>query len=541
MSRSQQRLPIAVNREDAPVAIRSACIICATPRSGSWLLAEGLLGTGIAGRPEEYFRPDWYTRFASTGAVGYQHRLLQRDPWPPAPHLPPEGSANGNSRSFRAFVECVRRMATTDNGVASIKIHWNQFSDVLHILGREAEVGANPLASWFPNARYVFLRRQNKVRQAISHYRAIRSKRWCSNGDDGHDGIVDSADVDFHELERLRMLLVRHEGQWQEFFARMEIHPLELVYEEVAADPRAAVFTILRHLELDESQLPDVPEPRLCRQADQTTDLLEREYLVKRRSGLLDGPLHEGRTGPRLAVTRTAIIVADNFYADLQRVRDHALAADYYYPYEADASVAAGLIRPTWMSSRFKRANVCPFKSSQPLIELLEELTGETIDLDHWRGPFPSDPEGKPAPEHRLLADRTCVWNCCFHCKLESKQKLGEGVHNHVTDSWNTVGRDGWAGIIYLGAPGDDPPSGGLKLWRNRNLAQRYDWMTPKEQWELVDDLGNVPNRLILCRGDIPHSGAAGWGEDLLSGRLFQTFFFKTEKPLLRSSLVVPL
>ena len=35
---------------------RKTCyFICATPRSGSWLLANGIRATGIAGAPEEYF------------------------------------------------------------------------------------------------------------------------------------------------------------------------------------------------------------------------------------------------------------------------------------------------------------------------------------------------------------------------------------------------------------------------------------------------------------------------------------------------------
>jgi hypothetical protein len=50
-----------------------------------------------------------------------------------------------------------------------------------------------------------------------------------------------------------------------------------------------------------------------------------------------------------------------------------------------------------------------------------------------------------------------------------------------VVDSWNAVGDEGWAGLIYL-HPGA-PISGGLKLWRNKNESRNLDWMTPKENW----------------------------------------------------------
>ena len=65
--------------------------------------------------------------------------------------------------------------------------------------------------------------------------------------------------------------------------------------------------------------------------------------------------------------------------------------------------------------------------------------------------------------------------------------------------------------------------------------------MTAREEWELVDDLGNVPNRLILARGNLPHSGARGWGDSLETGRLYQTFFFRTLAPSTCESVLVDL
>jgi hypothetical protein len=78
-----------------------------------------------------------------------------------------------------------------------------------------------------------------------------------------------------------------------------------------------------------------------------------------------------------------------------------------------------------------------------------------------------------------------------------------------------------------------------LRLWRNHDPARNLDWMTPKENWELVDTLGNVPNRLILHRGNLPHSGSAGWGVSPETGRLYQTFFFKVVGPRHPGSLAI--
>jgi hypothetical protein len=49
-------------------------------------------------------------------------------------------------------------------------------------------------------------------------------------------------------------------------------------------------------------------------------------------------------------------------------------------------------------------------------------------------------------------------------------------------------------------------------------------------KWDMVDRIGNVYNRLIMYRGDLFHVSLDYFGRGLEDGRLFQTFFFNTEK-----------
>jgi hypothetical protein len=222
---------------------------------------------------------------------------------------------------------------------------------------------------------------------------------------------------------------------------------------------------------------------------------------------------------------RRTIVVVDDFYSDPEAIRQYALESDYYLPYESDDDVREGRARATWWATKFRSADDCPFKSSEALLSALEAAVGERIDLEHWRARYPIDTDSKPIVTRDEPA-RTCLWNCCFHVKPDQGQKLGQGVHNHVTDSWNSVGQNGWAGIIYLDP--DAPLEGGLHLWRNVDPERRFDWMTASENWELTDSFANQFNRLTLVRGDRPHSGAAGWGDSIETGRMYQTFFFKT-------------
>jgi hypothetical protein len=229
---------------------------------------------------------------------------------------------------------------------------------------------------------------------------------------------------------------------------------------------------------------------------------------------------------------RKSIVVVDSFYKHPDEVRRYALgrlSRMHYYPYQPRAAVEAGRAPVTWISTMFLDAATCPFKSSDALLRTLDSVTGETVDRDHWRLPFPTDREGRPAEDREATERRSCLWNCTFHVKPKTGQARGNQVHNHVTDICNSVGRHGWAGIIYLQP--EAPLPGGLQLWQNRDETHRFDWMTPPSDWVLQDSFANVYNRLILVRGDVPHSGSDGWGNTIETGRLFQTFFFKVVEP----------
>ena len=239
---------------------------------------------------------------------------------------------------------------------------------------------------------------------------------------------------------------------------------------------------------------------------------------------------------------RTEIVVVKDFYQDPGSVAEYAYCQKFYNPWfdNLKGSSAPEYVKNAlWLASFWKKATTCPFKSSPFLISALEEITGEEIDLEYWNKDFPEnfadgtvisprpdviDPTKEPRWDN---LDCSCRWNCVFHVKLH-KQSLGEGVHNHVTDAWNSVGEAGWAGTIYLNK--DAPRDSGLKLWENKH-GDNFEWMTDKGRWELSDDFANVYNRLILCRGNLPHSGGSGFGDSLRTGRLFQTFFFKTKGP----------
>jgi hypothetical protein len=89
-----------------------------------------------------------------------------------------------------------------------------------------------------------------------------------------------------------------------------------------------------------------------------------------------------------------------------------------------------------------------------------------------------------------------------------------------------------WSGVCYL-TPNPIINSG-TGFYKHKETQQYYyvdnyhDGNT-LDDWQLVDYVENKYNRLVLFRGLLFHKAHDYFGEDINSGRLFQTFFFDTE------------
>jgi ABC-type Fe3+ transport system substrate-binding protein len=93
--------------------------------------------------------------------------------------------------------------------------------------------------------------------------------------------------------------------------------------------------------------------------------------------------------------------------------------------------------------------------------------------------------------------------------------------------------------VLYL-TP-DAPLSGGTGFYKHKATGlleptkpgEDAAWDNQAQdvtKWELVSSVGNVYNRLILYKGSQFHTSMDYFGNDLYTGRLFQTFFFNTQR-----------
>lgn len=237
-------------------------LVCATPRSGSTLLCEGLKATGVAGRPEEYFEaipetgrlraPADYLAGIDDPAV---HALLGDAP----PPDPPPYSALAGVDGQEDHLARVRAWGTTPNGVFGAKVMWGHVADPAALL---------------PGARYVWVRRHDTVRQAVSLWRALQTQSWRDEGSENSAGA--HAVYSFSALRHLADMLGEHDAAWGRFFA--DVPALQLSYEEIASDLLGALERTLAHLGIDRPRDWPPALPAMRRQADELSERWAEAY-----------------------------------------------------------------------------------------------------------------------------------------------------------------------------------------------------------------------------------------------------------------------
>ncbi len=258
----------------------SSYLVCATPRSGSTLLCELLKDTGVAGRPEEYFEArsdtglpphpgDYLDDLPRTGA-GIRDDRTQ-------PRAPAHSSLLG-LRDYRAHLARTFRLGTGDNDVFGAKIMWRHLPDFHRLAGvlpEFADLDLHTLLTRvFDDPHYVWVTREDQVRQAVSLWRALQTRAWRqeeASGDGGSGPLYSFAGIE-HLTRSLRV----QDEAWQSFFENHGITALRIAYQaDLEHDRDATVHTVLDHI--------GVHAPRGWRAADvmqRQADSLSDEWVA---------------------------------------------------------------------------------------------------------------------------------------------------------------------------------------------------------------------------------------------------------------------
>jgi trehalose 2-sulfotransferase len=242
-----------------------------------------LASTGVAGNPQEYFEAR-----AETGSPPHPGYFLAGLPRTGAgirddvrPTDAPDYSDLRAVDGWEAHLERTFGLGTTGNGVFATKLMWNQLPDLEQHAAALPEfaglTGSELLDRLFAHPSYVWMRRRDKVRQAISMWRALQTRTWRLENPAAH-GKAPRLRYSFGGIEHLRRRLSADDEAWGRFFLDSGIEPLELFYElDVEADPGSAVARVLAHIEVD---VPPgwKPEARMIRQSDRLNESWHSAY-----------------------------------------------------------------------------------------------------------------------------------------------------------------------------------------------------------------------------------------------------------------------
>lgn len=152
--------------------------------------------------------------------------------------------------TFQQLLVRLQQGATTTNGVFGIKYpgYLDRLIEEIQSLTPGATL-RQALEAAFPDLRLVFLTRRNKVRQAVSHWRAIKSDLWHL----AKDGQAKAPPKDAYRFEAIDTLvhdIVMREAAWQQVFEEIEAEPLTVAYEDFASDPEKITRMVLGFLGL---------------------------------------------------------------------------------------------------------------------------------------------------------------------------------------------------------------------------------------------------------------------------------------------------
>jgi LPS sulfotransferase NodH len=216
---------------------RTCYIVCTVPRSGSSLLCEGLCLTGLAGAPTEFFDRNTLLSFWERWRV----------------------------KTFDDYLGALLKKKTGPNGVFGCKVHYPQYEDFLE---------DRDFSALFPNLKYIYVRRRDRVAQAVSYSRAIRSGQWSSD----QAPINPRPRFDFDHVNSMLEAIRSDERRWEALFEKKGIEPYRIDYENLAAAYAGTVREVLDFLGIEASREIRVPQPTLRRQADRQSEKWIQRY-----------------------------------------------------------------------------------------------------------------------------------------------------------------------------------------------------------------------------------------------------------------------
>jgi trehalose 2-sulfotransferase len=171
----------------------------------------------------------------------------------------------------------VRRWGTTPNGVFGAKLMWDQIAQLQALVGARRPLQLLDELFWRP--RFVWVRREDVVRQAVSLWRAMQTQSWRDDSGDGPGaGGAPEPRYCFPALRHLVARLSDHDARWSVLLAHSGAPVLEIGYDDLTSDLPGAIARTLEHIGVRAPGDRPAAPPAMRRQADELSEAWVAAY-----------------------------------------------------------------------------------------------------------------------------------------------------------------------------------------------------------------------------------------------------------------------
>jgi LPS sulfotransferase NodH len=234
------------------------------------MLCEALHNTGLVGDPDEYFSVEMEKSLYKELGV----------------------------TTFSEFFQRLLAERTSDNGVFGAKVMMPEF--YVYFLKRLRATrpdcardltDAQLLAEVFPNLRYVWVTRRDKVRQAVSLAKAIQTQVWERRINARVKQPVAAPEYKFSAVNLLSQRILIYEAMWQEYFSRNGIKVRTVVYEDFVDAYEETTLELLRYIGVDVPANHSFRQRAMMRQADNQSEMWVQRFIREKSEQIMDRPL----------------------------------------------------------------------------------------------------------------------------------------------------------------------------------------------------------------------------------------------------------
>jgi trehalose 2-sulfotransferase len=230
-------------------------------RTGSTLLCRALQSTGMAGNPHECL---------SASNLLNEYRL----------------------NNYAQLQQKLWQLGTTPNGVFGIKtgVYEPYFSKIIDIFQQFPGCikSNNRVEIWenaFPNCKHIYLTRRNKVRLAVSWWKAIQSEEWHRERGKPPAAVDLKDKYNYDAIAHLFAEFSLREAAIQEFFTEGSIVPLTIVYEDFIFSYEQTIRNILSYLAIPDVRDVCISTPSLEKLADDLSEEWVQRFRKERQAG----------------------------------------------------------------------------------------------------------------------------------------------------------------------------------------------------------------------------------------------------------------